>query len=913
MDNAEISGKNTFYRLMLSPDKRYLFGHETGEMDTTIIVNDWDVNGYCDQPIRLESDSIGTQSQIMYFALAPTNPDFTINHASICDLKMLDAIGGNNYIANNTVDLGHNSDNWEVVGNSGNAYYWMGGTGNWGNYSNWSYTSGGPPLTEECTPKENNDVIFDDNSFSNYNDTVTIDISNAYCNNMYWIYNSIDFKPTFTGGDTSILFIYGSMELNDSLDYAYSGLIHFGQILGITGEDRIYSKNNVLLNDIILQGIGDNIVLDDDLTLITDNEEGIYGHVILEHGNFDLNEKTLDAAGFKSIFKNTRNLDLSNASVKVREPNSRVWWLDGNNFTMNANNSTIYIEGESSAMLTQSTGATGLVYNNIIMNKASDSVANIYGTVSYNRIEGNKNSNVLTSETEDGSGNFVADSVIFNGNGSWIAGTSVDNVVIFNDTNGVIYKNHIINECYFYAPGQITATPTSTNIFNKCTFFSSGTFIGENEFNYLWLYAGVAVEGTNNKGNVYNFQSGTEQIVYDSLFLRGNQCARISLNSIQGTGEAFIRKDSGDFDVQCDFLIINRVGTVSENIEFYAGSFTLEPNPRPSGWIFGNIPGYVYGFQGQETYFCEGEMITLNASSFNGDPFTEYYWNYSQYPEGPVYTTNTTDPVHILVKYFEGCYVEDVVYPQFDQAPIVTIEDGPFCEGDPIHLTINPSDNDYSYEWFNQDTMPTIISELSHTGNIWVNVKDLSGPNGCVGKGENTILVKPYPDPETDLGEDKYLKYGESVTLDAGEGSIFYWTSDDPIVSPDPDDRQTYEAPWTEDPVEYFVDVDLDGCEKSGSVIVNGWPYSSMGVPTAFAPEGHNNILFVKGSGFAELDFKVFNRYGEMVFSTNDIEIGWDGTYKGNKQEMDVYTYYIKVVYQDFGVAEETGNITLIR
>ncbi|MCF8368125.1 MAG: gliding motility-associated C-terminal domain-containing protein [Bacteroidales bacterium] len=908
LDNGEISGKNTFFRLKLSPDKRYLFGHQVGEMDTTVIVNDWDVNGYCDQPIRLQSDSIGTNAQIMYFALDPTYPDFTVNNASLRDIMMLDANGGGSYYANNSVDLGNNSTNWEFIGNSGNTYYWIGSTGYWGDFSNWSYTSGGPPLSEECTPKENNTVVFDDNSFSSANDTVTIAVSNAYCYNMYWVHNPANFTPTFMGSDTTLLFVYGSIELNESMDYKYYGIIHFDQILGDPEENYLFSKGNELQNGIVLEGIGDNVRLEDDL-FITDT---LTGYVILEHGNFDLNQKVMDVPGFNSIYKNPRGLDISGAEVHVRDNENRSWWLDASNLSFMGDDSEIHIDGESGTMLTQKTGTAGLTYHDVYMNKPTDSIANIFGKVSYNRVVGNRNSGVLTSETEDASGTFAADSVEMKGNGCWIAGNSETNVIIFTGNSGVIYKNHTVNDCYFYAPGQITATPTTTNTFQKCEFYSSGTFLGKNEFNYLYLYAGIAEEGTNGVGNTYDFQAGIEQIIYDSLFLRGNQCARISINAIQGSGEAFIRKDFGN-DIQCDFLIINRVGFVGQEAECYAGQFTIEPVPPPTGWIFGNLSEYVYGFQGEEAYFCEGDYITLNAGSFNGDPFTEYYWNYSQYPEGPTYITNTTDPVHILVKYFEGCYVEDVIYPSFDEAPQVTIEEGPFCEGDPIHVTINPSDNDYSYEWFNQDDTPIIISKVGYTGDIWVKVKDLSGPAGCVGTGTENILVKPYPDPEAELGDDIWLKYGESTLLDAGEGTIYAWTADDASVIINPDDQQVIEAPWTEEPVEYTVDVDLEGCEKSGSIIVNGWPYSSMGVPTAFAPQGENKVLYVKGSGFAELDFRVYNRYGDLMFETNDIDVGWDGTYNGKPQEMDVYTYYIKVVYQDHGVAEETGNITLIR
>ncbi|MEZ5083106.1 MAG: gliding motility-associated C-terminal domain-containing protein, partial [Bacteroidales bacterium] len=906
------------------------FGHEKGIMDTTIIVNDWDVNGYCDNPIRIESDSVGTYANIEYFQLNPTYPNWAINNASIRDLKMLDQNGGNPYIANNTVDLGHN-DNWDFVGNSGVDYYWIGNQGNWSDFANWSYSSGGPPLTEQCVPRETNTVIFDDNSFNTYNDTVFVDSKNSFGKNVRFIYDKDAWAPTFFSTDPSnILFVYGSLELNESLDFVFAGPIHFDQILGAnTGPDYIYSKGRVFLNDLVMQGIGDVIMLDDTLRTLADNENEQYAHIILEHGTFDANDQVMDIAGLHSIYKNERAIDISNSHIYFREDENKVWHLDATNFELNAENSTLFIESLEGVILTEY-GSEPLVYNDIVMNKSGDSVANIYNTTIYNNITANGPENFVTSQYETdkgkGEGTFVANNVYFNNRGSRLDGTSVTDTVIFADTNGVIIYNHQINYAQFSAPGEIVSHSGETNKFARCDFYSSGTFRGENEFDTLHLFAGIVVEATGNSGNVYDFQSGSEQIIYDSLFLRGNQCARISLNSIQGSAPAFIRKDEGEFDVQCDFLVINNVGTKSTNIDFYAGSYSLKPNPQPEGWIFANTEDYIYGFQGQDVYFCEGDQITLNAEAFNGDPFTEYYWNYSMYPEGPKYTVNSTEPVHILVKYFEGCYVEDDIYPKYDQAPQVVVEPGPFCDGDPIHLTISPSDHDYSYEWFNQETTPTIVSDLSYTGPVWVNVKDLSGPAGCSGKGEQTIQVNPYPDPQSSLGQDIWLKFGEEVTLNAGEGDEFEWTSD-PETNIEPNNQQEITVPGTVEAVEYTVNVGLEGCYKEGLITVNMYPYSSLGVPTAFSPngDGANDFLSAYGSGFKEVDFRIYNRFGEEVFETSEwvIEtddkgtyfrtVGWDGTYKGQKQDMDVFTYYLKVVYQDAGVAEEKGNITLIR
>jgi len=109
----------------------------------------------------------------------------------------------------------------------------------------------------------------------------------------------------------------------------------------------------------------------------------------------------------------------------------------------------------------------------------------------------------------------------------------------------------------------------------------------------------------------------------------------------------------------------------------------------------------------------------------------------------------------------------------------------------------------------------------------------------------------------------------------------------------------------------------LDGCQKEGFLKNELLPPSKIGVPTAFSPNGkgpiENEELKIAGSGFAEMDFKIYNRYGKLVYESTDWTVGWDGTYKGKKQEMDVYTYYIKVRFQDDAVVEEKGNITLLR
>lgn len=100
-------------------------------------------------------------------------------------------------------------------------------------------------------------------------------------------------------------------------------------------------------------------------------------------------------------------------------------------------------------------------------------------------------------------------------------------------------------------------------------------------------------------------------------------------------------------------------------------------------------------------------------------------------------------------------------------------------------------------------------------------------------------------------------------------------------------------------------------------------------VPNAFSPngDGFNDMLYVRGTGVRGLEFRIYNRWGELVFESTDAGIvcnemdeceakgrGWDGTYKGVKQEMDVYVYTLRAVFVNGRRTElKKGNITLLR
>jgi len=88
-----------------------------------------------------------------------------------------------------------------------------------------------------------------------------------------------------------------------------------------------------------------------------------------------------------------------------------------------------------------------------------------------------------------------------------------------------------------------------------------------------------------------------------------------------------------------------------------------------------------------------------------------------------------------------------------------------------------------------------------------------------------------------------------------------------------------------------------------------------LDVPNAFTPGrvGQNGIVKVMGFGITRLVFRIYNRWGQMVFQSNDPDLGWDGTYQGNLQPLGVYAYTLEAEFSNGTRVNKKGDITLIR
>jgi gliding motility-associated-like protein len=188
----------------------------------------------------------------------------------------------------------------------------------------------------------------------------------------------------------------------------------------------------------------------------------------------------------------------------------------------------------------------------------------------------------------------------------------------------------------------------------------------------------------------------------------------------------------------------------------------------------------------------------------------------------------------------------------------------------------------------------------------------MADADGCADTTVVHAIIKPLPNVHI-LNNDTTIKYGHSIQLLVSGAYLYSW---EPMSSlTNPNIVNPYASP-TEPTTYHVFGIGENGCRNTDSMHVNIDYRDNLFVPSAFTPngDGKNDNFKITNITFQRLmEFRVFNRWGQELFSTNDPKKGWDGTWKGVPQDMGVYQYLIRVAYPDGYVETYQGNVTLVR
>lgn len=330
-----------------------------------------------------------------------------------------------------------------------------------------------------------------------------------------------------------------------------------------------------------------------------------------------------------------------------------------------------------------------------------------------------------------------------------------------------------------------------------------------------------------------------------------------------------------------------------------------------------------------DTTLCLPVNMILTANSFGTS--NQYIWSSSsdfsdtlnQPISNPTYIYNGLGSTTYYVKTFTNdCERIDTIKIKIISSEIDLLTDGLICQNENFDINlVNNSGLNLNYTWRPTDLIEQQISSTSITANtdnpgyIYVDIVD---PNGCSYTDSIYANVSALSQILVDaFASDTIVLAGSEVTLTAlPNGNYNYqWTPQANLGSPN--SSQTLAT--INQTTTYYVQINEGNCSTFDTVTIycytNECKPPQVYVPNAFSPnnKGKNEVLYVRGPNIDRMLFRIYNRWGQLVFESTDPMIGWDGTFDGRKVDPDVFDYYLQVKCE--GGNEETikGNITLLK
>jgi gliding motility-associated-like protein len=218
-----------------------------------------------------------------------------------------------------------------------------------------------------------------------------------------------------------------------------------------------------------------------------------------------------------------------------------------------------------------------------------------------------------------------------------------------------------------------------------------------------------------------------------------------------------------------------------------------------------------------------------------------------------------------------------------------------------------------SYSWSPANTLSDFSGEIVTATPLQNTTYIVTGidENGCVDTA--SVHVNLFPKAFIQTSPDVYAFFGDVIQLSAISTTTgtYVWTPSEyltctvcPNPVANPDRNFQYVVSYT----------DQNGCKASDSVMI--FYDAIIYVPNTFTPDGNifNEVFKAVGGNVKTFEMKIYDRWGETIFTMNNMDEFWDGTYKGLPCQDGTYVW--KIVYTDFTskkVKKMAGHINLLR
>lgn len=201
-------------------------------------------------------------------------------------------------------------------------------------------------------------------------------------------------------------------------------------------------------------------------------------------------------------------------------------------------------------------------------------------------------------------------------------------------------------------------------------------------------------------------------------------------------------------------------------------------------------------------------------------------------------------------------------------------------------------------------------------------------PAGCSATSNpGTVIV--HPNPVAEFSADPWvadIDHADIQFTDASTGDVngYAWDFGDGATDTGSDPDHGYNTIGIF-PVTLTV-TDVNGCTDEVTHTVEILPVHTVVIPNAFTPDPNggnggaydpgdlsNNVFYPFARFVKDFKMRIYDRWGELVFESNDILRGWDGYYRGQMGQQDVYAYQVWIRFVDDREFEQLGDLTLFR
>jgi gliding motility-associated-like protein len=326
-------------------------------------------------------------------------------------------------------------------------------------------------------------------------------------------------------------------------------------------------------------------------------------------------------------------------------------------------------------------------------------------------------------------------------------------------------------------------------------------------------------------------------------------------------------------------------------------------------------PPVTLSVSNDTTIKCPGDSVEIYANYNGGSSNQKYlYWydGTNTYYGNPLivnpYSTQTFTAFVI-----DSCAMDSAMamvtvnVPQLDPLQVI-VNDTLICVGDVAQLKANASGGlpPYSYLWSNGSLGNTISVSPSTYTNYTITVTD-----DCQSQASDVATVDTQQ-PTAEFGYN-FLSDVTVQFLDSSYLNIvgWHWTFSAVDTSLQQNPIYSFEVQGSHEVM--LVVTDNIGCKDTLIKIIQ--PPLIIYAPNAFTPDndGVNDIFTIKGIGIEQATLYIFNRWGELLFETNDLSAGWNGIYQGKPVEQGVYVWKVVISGYNNDEIEKIGSVNVIR